>query len=329
MSNNAYRAKVDWITLTFKNAGFLGFEMLDLKYLILDFFKDELGIELTAAPLGKSYLNYRTSFKLLREAFGGESVQAGILAFNEYGDNRKGVNQGLILSLSGAGCHNVDFVYLLKFFALLNPRITRIDFAIDYYDGEVCADDIHRWFQAGYFAGQRGPSPTLGRISRVDKEGLKSGGSTLYVGNRGASRLVRCYDKSYQLASLDNREDMPFADWFRVEFELRPAGRAVIPLECCEDINSFLASVFPYLIPDHLPLPNHSLRVFNKSQHLPLKYINPQFDVSIHHLIHHAKRCYGSLVNVLKNHFNQSSDEIVNALIELDSVPRRLHLPVP
>ncbi len=343
MHNNAYLAKPDFLTVTFKTYGRLaggmaGLKdktygrlaggMAGLKDTLLAFFNDEQAVNMSAVPTNATYFNYQHGFKLQREVFAGETANAGVLAFTEPSEFKTGFNQGLILSLSGVGCYNIDFRYFFELFSPLQPRITRVDFAIDYYDGEVSADDIKCWFQAGCFAGRRGFSPTLGQISRCNVDGVKSDGTTYYVGNRGSSRLARCYDKSDQLVSLSSDDhNMPFPDWFRVEFEFRPAGRAVIPLECFEDVNSFLASAYPRLIPDVLPLPNHSLRVFNQPKHLPLKYINPQFDVSIYHLLSHAKRCYGGLVNVLKHHLNQSSDEIVEALIELDTIPRRLHIP--
>lgn len=329
MANNAYLAKVDYLTVTFKPSRVILGGMAGLMDTLLTFFKDEQGIEMQAVPMNVAYLNYKTAFKLVRPVFGGETAQAGVLAFAEYSEFKTGFNQGLILSLSGVGCHGVNFAYFMELFAPLKPRITRVDFAIDYYDGEVNEADVSRWFQEGYFRGKRGAHPTMGEISRRDINGSKSGGTTRYVGNRGATRLTRAYDKTAEIASfLKEHECIPFADWFRVEFEFRPAGRAVIPLECFVDVDSFLASTYPRLIPDVLPLPNHSLRVFSQSQDLPLRYENPQFDVSLYHLVAHAKRCYGGLVNVLKNHLNQSTDEIVEALIESDKIPRRLHLPI-
>lgn len=328
MSNNAYRANVDWLTVTFRTFGVFIGGMAGLMDTLLSFFNDEQGLEFSAVPTGLVYYNYQTAFKLVRPAFGGESVYAGMLAFTEHSEFKTGFNQGLILSLSGVGCHKVDFAYFFELFAVLQPRITRVDFAIDYYDGEVSEEDIYRWFQEGCFAGKRGVHPTIGQISRRDIDGLKADGTTYYVGNRGSTRLARCYDKTAQLTSLSSDDNnLPFAGWFRVEFEFRPAGRAVIPIECFSDVNSFLASAYPRLIPAVLPLPNHSLRSFSKSQDLPLRYINPQFDVSLYHLLAHAKRCYGGLVNVLKNHLNQSPEMIVEALIESDTIPRRLHLP--
>lgn len=328
MSNNAYHAKTDYFTVTFKPSAVIAGGMAGLMGTILEFFISEQGIEMQTVPMSVAYLNYQTAFRLVRPVFGGETAQAGVLAFSEYSEVDTRFNQGLILSLSGVGCHGVDFAYFLALFAPLKPRITRVDLAIDYFDGEVNETDIDRWFKEGCFRGKRGAHPTMGEISRRDINGSKSGGTTVYVGERGATRMTRGYDKTAEIASfLKGDDSLPFPNWFRVEFEYRPAGRAVIPLECLADVDSFLASTYPRLIPDVLPLPNHSLRVFNQSQYLPLRYENPQFDVSLYHLIAHAKRCYGPLVNVLRNHLNQSSDEIVEALLESDKIPRRLHLP--
>lgn len=322
MANNAYCAQVDYLTVTFKPTD--ACSMFDLKTKLLAFFNDKQAVDMSAVPVDGAYLNYRHTFKLGRPVFGGKTMQAGWLAFTEKSSVKTSFNQGLLLSLSGLGCHKVNFADFFHEFKELKPKITRVDWAIDYYDGEVSEKNIHEWFHAGHFAGRRGISPTLGAIKRFDIDNVKSGGTTLYAGKRGGSRFARSYDKGLQFCD-DEISSIP--DWFRVEFELRSAGRAKIPFECFADVDSFLASVYPRLVPDVLPLPNHSLRVFEKSQHLPLVYENPQFLVSIDHLTYHASRSYGALVNVLQNYYQQSSDDIVKSLIKLGAVPRRLHLP--
>ncbi len=194
VAKNAYLAKVDWLTSTFRTSGSLVGGMAGLKDALLSFFNDEQDLQFVAVPLGHSYYNYEIAFRLVRPAFGGESVHAGFLAFTEKSEFKTKFNQGLILDLSGVGCHKIDFAYLFKLFAPLQPRITRVDFAIDYYDGEVSEDDIYRWFYAGCFAGKRGVHPTIGTISRCDIDGSKSDGTTLYVGNRGASPSSSHFD---------------------------------------------------------------------------------------------------------------------------------------
>lgn len=320
--SNSYCAHVDYFTVTFRAPNI--FPMGELRDAILAFFRDEQGVIFDETELPTKRFNYKRAFNLSRRALGDNSVNAGLLAFSELDDRSS--NQGLMLSLSGVGCQGIDFAYFLRLFAPCQPRITRVDFPVDYLKGEISLDEVLKWYQLGAFAGSRGFNPTIDKISRTGINGEKKGGFTYGIGRRGGVRYVRVYEKAYELSSIDVSN--PFPKWIRFEFELRSNGDATLPIDCCEDVDSFLASAYPRLVPDFLPLPEHSQSGFYQSQHMPLVYESPDFLVSLSHLTHYAQVSYGALVNVLRNHLNQSDEDIVNQLIKVDEVPRRLQLPV-
>jgi len=296
--------------------------MDELKNTLLRFFENQ-GVQFVENRLNKNMFNYKHVFRLSRSALGGCSVPAGLLLFSEQSDD--GCNRGLMFSLSGVGCQGVDFVDFFRYFASFEPKITRIDIAVDYLLGEITIDDVLAWYRAGVFAGSRGFNPSIDKISRTGINDEKRGGYTLGIGRRNGTRYVRAYEKAYELSSADVAN--PFPNWFRFEFELHNNGDATIPINCCEDFDSFLASVYPKLVPDYLPLPNHSQIEFYQSQHLPLIYSSPTFLVSLAHLKHYAQVSYGALLNIMRNHLKQTDSEIVQQLIK-DDVPRRLQLPV-
>jgi len=293
--------------------------MNELKEKLLEFFKRE-GIQITEKKLEIRMFNYENVFQLLREEQGETSAPAGILGFSEL--NEKHRNSGLMLSLSGIGCQGINFVNFFRHFKSYEPKITRIDMAVDYREGEITIDDVLAWYRSGAFAGSRGFNPSIDKISRTGVNDEKQGGYTLGIGRRGGARYVRAYEKAYQLSSADVTN--PFPNWFRFEFELRNNGDAIIPIKCCEDIDSFLASVYPRLVPNYLPAPCYSQTEFYQSQHLPLLYKNSNNLVSLFHLLKNARFSYGALINVLKNDLKQTDSEIIQQLIKLDKVPRRL-----
>lgn len=86
-------------------------------------------------------------------------------------------------------------------------NVTRLDFAIDVFDGFTVDE-----FQARWDAGQiKSKARTTTTIER--KTGAKSGGKTVYIGSRQSSKMLRVYDKGKQLRLADK--------WVRVEIELK------------------------------------------------------------------------------------------------------------
>jgi phage replication initiation protein len=114
-------------------------------------------------------------------------------------------------------------------------NITRVDLAHDDFGGEtVTVGRALKWLSEGLFS-NNGRRPR-GRLW----DDLGSGqGKTLYVGSRGAGKLLRIYEKGKQLGDPSN-------PWVRVEVELRNKGRTV-PWEAVVEPGRYLAGSYPVL----------------------------------------------------------------------------------
>ncbi|ALG66444.1 replication initiation factor domain-containing protein [Beggiatoa leptomitoformis] len=287
---------------------------------------EQFGFKARLVKRPSGMYNYQESYIVERKTLGNRFDVAGIIGitrakksdFTQY-------NAGLFISLSAVGCQHVDFSAILERLEIYQPKINRIDLAVDYLDGKVGFDDMMQLYNRGAFAGARGVYPRFNTIEPKALDGEKAGGYTLYVGRRSAARFVRCYEKAYQLA--DCEVDNPFGHWFRVEVEAR-AVKCTIPLEAVNAPDAFLTGLYPHLFNGvTLPPPSH-VNPQNLSQVIKLGYDSPQFVVSLSHLKKHAKASYGGLFNVLRNDLGVSDAEIVSSLVSPERVPRRLSLPI-
>ena len=86
---------------------------------------------------------------------------------------------------------------------------TRIDLAIDVFDGGKTAADAFQWSEDGKMT-------YTARSTRFvqGRESGKGSGDTLYIGSRTSQRMVRIYDKGKE-------QKLPDADWLRIEIELK------------------------------------------------------------------------------------------------------------
>lgn len=87
---------------------------------------------------------------------------------------------------------NVSLDELLKYALSLDGKITRLDFALDYF-GPSSPDDLHVAWRANEL---RAPTRKFGKF--LDEERTKAGNTiayTTYIGSRKSARYVCCYDK--------------------------------------------------------------------------------------------------------------------------------------
>lgn len=113
-------------------------------------------------------------------------------------------DQGVMVVLSGDTLKRIDSVPV-RVQALLcrGYRCSRMDVAFDVYNSGVSIDALAE----AYFEAH--PAPRLRKAGFISS----GGGSTLYIGSRYSSKMLRCYDKG--------REQQTSLDWIRLEMEYK------------------------------------------------------------------------------------------------------------
>jgi phage replication initiation protein len=220
----------------------------------------------------------------------------GFLAFG--GESQAG---RWLLSLTGKGCAFVTrWDEVADLLEGLGAKITRLDLAVDFLEGEHTVDEAVAWHEAGGFAfnGRMAPKSHVAGdwIDRRD-------GRTFYVGKAQNGKMLRVYEKGRQLGD-------PESPWVRFEVQLGNRDRE-IPLRALVDRDAFFAGAYPAL----------GQLVERAAEYITTSRAKGQ--TTLAHLVHHLRRSYGKLVDVLSRHVDTSSTDLVDE-VRVIGLPRRL-----
>lgn len=142
------------------------------------------------------------------------------------------------LSIPGTVCGALSAHKLAQMAVLLEgfgARLTRLDCAVDDYDGKyLTIDRMRQWYVDGKFVSNgRPPKATF-----ISDEG-SGGGCTFYVGTRAGGKFLRVYEKGKQLGDKDS-------PWVRVEIQLGNKLR-ILPWEALSRPADVMAGAYPAL----------------------------------------------------------------------------------
>lgn len=159
----------------------------------------------------------------------------------------------LCVSVSGLGCtfaaHDWE-IRLHDWLQELEAKLTRVDLALDFYNGEFTVDEAKEVYSAGGFSFQnRAPTPGF------HGDWINGQKRTFTVGLRESGKLCRIYEKGHKYGDLADK-------WVRVEVELHNTER-VLPLRMLLEPGVFFAGCYEVcelllaryeLIPQRIPL---------------------------------------------------------------------------
>ncbi|WP_067986281.1 replication initiation factor domain-containing protein [Neptuniibacter pectenicola] len=221
-------------------------------------------------------------------------------------------NGGCYLSFSGTGCALLDFQKVFEVIRVLPAiRITRLDIAVDFMNGEYSVDDFVEIYKDGGFAWNN-VSPKWHMHSGGELQGremIPNEGRTLNIGKRANGKMFRAYEKGRQMGD-------PGSKWVRGEVELRSKDRE-IPLYALQRPADYFAGAYPCLAD-----------VINSDEVVEVTRIQTRkkkVEITYSNLKGHAKTAYGALINVMRSSAQMSDKEIVETLIRPDCVPKSIN----
>lgn len=286
-STTPNNVKIDWINCTFPTpsmspAGFVA--LLGRLF----------GRPVSAAD-DRGMLGFEKSVKLFAH-HGSVVSPVGCLAFG--GESQMG---RWLFQLTGSGCDFVkDWDGLADLLESLGGKLTRVDLAMDFLDGQHTVDDALALYQAGAFtSGGRAPSS---EVAGDWVDGTR--GRTLYIGKGKNGKMLRVYEKGRQLGDFES-------DWTRFEVQLGSRDR-VIPFDCLTDRNAFFAGCYPAL----------ASMIEDAARAIPT--LVKGGEVTLAHLVSHLKRCYGKVVHVLSGPLAAIDAELIEE-VRIVGTPRRLN----
>jgi len=165
-------------------------------------FAQLLGFQLGERKNGRDYYESSWSIKNAQECEMA-SVSAG-------GAGQRGT---ILFSLKGQGCTYAKKGWeraVYEYFEHAAPKITRIDLARDFFDGEVTIEDVVAQYRNHAFSYRRRlPSYEMHGAwalgSTIDGENLKGHSRTFQVGKRDSGNLMRAYEKGHAFGLVDSR----------------------------------------------------------------------------------------------------------------------------
>ena len=173
---------------------------------------------------------YKYSFVM-----GTDTAKYGVIAFG-------GLNQkdSIMIHLYGDGLTAAQDGWENRLYSWLEvfapfAKITRIDLAHDFINGEFTPDQAKTAWESGGFD-NKGQRPRA-RLHGYDWLDDKRTGKTFYVGTPNSSRMVRVYDKGCEQG--DNS-----SPWVRFELQLRNRDY-IIPHDILISAGSYLTAAYP------------------------------------------------------------------------------------
>lgn len=281
-------AKVDWLNCTFAAPGFSVEAFIALLARLLG--------RPVSGESGGGMLGFETSVKLFAR-HGSLISPIGAIAFG--GQSQAG---RWLFQLTGAGCQFVrDWEGIRELLEGVQARLTRVDLALDFLQGEHTVEEAVMLYEMGGFQGG-GRSPS----SRLDGDWLNGvAGRSLYVGKATNGKMLRVYEKGRQLGDFDS-------DWVRFEVQLGNRDR-VIPFDVLTKRDAFFAGCYPAL----------ASMVEDAAELIPT--LSKAGEVSLSHLLYHLKRCYGKVVHTLSHALCATNAELIEE-VRVVGLPRRVPL---
>lgn len=280
------KAKVDWMNATFPAPD--RYTVPQFLTLLSRIFKREVtGVE------GRGIFGFDKSVKLFA-GVGSRIFPVGCIAMG--GEAQRG---RWMLQITGSGCQMVlNWSRLGMLLQALDARLTRLDLAVDFLEGEHTVDDAVQMHADGEFTtGGRPPSTS---VAGDWLDGIK--GRTLYVGNAANGKMLRVYEKGRQMGDASS-------PWVRFEVQLGNRDR-VIPFAAMTRRDEFLAGCYPALA-----------RILESGAE---KIATEQKGglTTVGHLMFHLKRSYGKLLGIVSG-FDVDAHELIESVTVIGA-PRRL-----
>lgn len=275
---NPKKTVIDWLSLTIP-APVLTVDAL-LGYLRPAFGDIPLSIKAEGGLFG-----FKEQYRVHAHTDG---LKRQIGSISKGGDSQAG---RWLIVLTGAGCSMMDdWVQFVRLIKILGPRITRLDIAVDFLEGEYSVDDAVSMYQKNEFA-VRGRSPG----SRLAGDWLQgTGGRTLYVGNAQNGKMLRVYERGIMRGDLDSP-----AVRFEVQFTNRDR---VIPLRVLLESDVYFAGAYPPLA-KMLPVAAHPITTKRK-----------EAVQSISQRLRHLKQSYGRTIDQALSSPGATDAELIRLL---------------
>lgn len=167
---------------------------------------------------------------------GDEDVLYGCVHFG-------GQNQTMLVELTATGCTAAKNGWEFRLYEFLTqavrPKITRVDIAKDFFNGEYSSNQAREDRNKGLFTCHhvKPKGECIGSDWEEEDEEKMTKGKTYGIGSRESSKYVRVYEKGKQLGDKSSV-------WTRFEIEFKSKD-IVIPFEVLQNPGLYFGGAYP------------------------------------------------------------------------------------
>lgn len=215
-----------------------------------------------------------------------------------------------LFTLTGKGTAEINWAIFLKYYQILTePRISRIDIAHDFFEGEISHDIVMAGYNAGKFKPLKSSrNPSINTITGTDGNGNNKG-RTITIGNKKSGKFIRCYEKGLErfcklYADLPDNEKPPaelmtcadvsegmgeslLLNWYRLEVQYGNNDRE-LNIDMITDRDNYFVGAYPFC--------EEALKM-NTGKTPPRVPNNLETDIEL--MLKHMSDQYGSFVTSL------------------------------
>jgi phage replication initiation protein len=212
------------------------------------------------------------------------------------GEHQKGRAE---IDIPGASCGLINW-HAFRTWAECLPgsRITRVDVALDFHEGQYTVDHAVEWHADGLFtSGGRSPKTSVAGdwLQRIE-------GRTLMIGKRENGKQLRVYEKGKQLGNYES-------SWTRFEVQFGNRDRE-IPWDILDSPTKYFVGAYPALekIIDEI---GERIRTSRETS-----------DITLGRILTAVKRTYGKWLHHFVNHGIDVSDLVES--VSVSALPTKV-----
>lgn len=222
-----------------------------------------------------------------------------------------GQNNTMLVEITATGCNAASDSWEFRLYQFITkavrPKITRIDIAKDFFNGEYTPEQAKADRLAGKFTNHH--MMPDGESVGTDWESNNGKGKTYYVGSRESSKYVRVYEKGKQLGDKES-------PWVRFEIEFK-AKDIVIPFEVLTVPGEYFGGAYPICS-----------QFQEKAKRI--EAVQKNLELTFERCIEVARNQVGRAINAAKSMFPNKQPAEILAMFEPehDLLPKRLSMEV-
>lgn len=249
------------------------------------------------ATLGDQPGPPRNFYRYTRNVYAFVGFEAVLVALICWGGERQ--RRTVNVQLNGKGCALVEgFQHIAPWLDAYNARLTRVDTAVDFLDGEYTVDSFFEAFKSGGFNWNNAPKHRCEGPWGIESDD----GRTLYIGKKENGKEFCAYEKGKQCMPGDSPWNRAEIRWFNKD--------RVLPVDMLTKPAEYVAKSYP------------CFQEIMQRDGVRIPTDQNEFDMTADRYTEYLKRCAGKIIHTLRHTYHTDADMLDQLAVV--GIPKRL-----